>query len=262
MPVLAAGFVFGSMIGSFLNVCIFRLPAGESIVWPGSHCQACKKPIAWYDNIPILSYFILKGRCRNCRTRISPQYAAVEFITGLLFILFLALFGLSFKSAIYLVFTLALLVVTAIDWRHQIIPDEISLPGIIVGVALSAVFPEMHGAHFWAYGLRESLIGVLVGGGFLFALGTLAEKILKKEAMGGGDVKLLAMIGAFIGWPGVLWTVFVSSLLGSVVGVIAMMKNGSRYIPYGPYLAFAAVLYVVTGDAVIAWYLKMIGMNF
>jgi leader peptidase (prepilin peptidase)/N-methyltransferase len=250
------------MIGSFLNVCIYRLPEGKSIVWPGSHCQACKRPVAWYDNVPVLSYFVLGGKCRGCKAPFSFQYAVIEFLTGLLFVAFVAAFGFSFKAGIYLVFTLALLVVSAIDWKHRIIPDEISLPGIVLGLALSAVFPEMHGAHFWLYGLRDSVFGMLAGGLFLYVLGTVAEKILKKEAMGGGDVKLLAMIGAFIGWQGVLWTIFVSSLVGSIAGLGSLLKGGDRYIPYGPYLAAAAVLYIFFGDPVIAWYLNLIGVNF
>jgi leader peptidase (prepilin peptidase)/N-methyltransferase len=261
LAVYAAVFVFGAMVGSFLNVCIYRLPKDESVVWPGSHCQACKKPIAWHDNVPVLSYFLLGGKCRACKTKFSFQYAVIEFVTGLIFVGFMAAFGFSIKTGVFLAFTLALLVVSAIDWEHRIIPDEISLPGIILGLALSSVFPEMHGAHFWFYGLRESAFGAIAGGGFLYVLGTAAEKILKKEAMGGGDVKLLAMIGTFIGWPGVLWTIFVSSLVGSIVGLVALVKSGDRYIPYGPFLALAAVLYVFFGDPVIAWYLNLIGAN-
>lgn len=262
LAVYAPVFIFGMMMGSFLNVCIYRLPKNESIVWPGSHCQSCQKPIAWYDNVPVLSYFLLGGKCRGCKAKFSSQYAVIEVLTGLVFIAFVAAFGFSFKAGIYLLFTLALLVVSAIDWEHRIIPDEISLPGIILGLVLSAVFPEMHGSHFWVYGLRESFIGMLAGGLFLYVLGTAAEKILKKEAMGGGDVKLLAMIGAFIGWQGVLWTVFVSSLVGSIAGFISILKSGDRYIPYGPFLALAAVLYIFFGDPVVAWYLSLLGANF
>lgn len=260
MPALAA-FVLGAMVGSFLNVCIMRLPKEESIVFPGSHCTSCGHAIAWFDNIPIASFFLLRGRCRHCASGISWQYAAVEFMTACLFVLFYGTFGLSVKGAAYLLLTLALLVQSAIDFRHKIIPDEITLPGILIGLILSAVFPALQRETVVWKGLAQSLLGVLLGGGFLYAVGALAEKLLKKEAMGGGDVKLLAMIGAFLGWKAVCWTIFVSSLGGSVVGGIQRLRGGEEQIPYGPYLGIAAFLYLFFGEPMIAWYARSLGFN-
>lgn len=254
-----AAFSFGAIMGSFLNVCIFRLPENLSIVFPASHCRDCKKPIAWYDNVPILSYFLLKGRCRKCGAAISWQYAFVEFLTALLFVGFYQIFGLSVKGVVYLAWTLALVVESAIDFRHQIIPDEITLPGIVIGLAVSAIFPSLHGQTTWMGGLLSSFFGVLVGGGFLYLAGVLGEWAFKKEAMGGGDVKLLAMIGAVIGWPGVLWTIVVSALAGSVVGVWQKLRGGSSYLPFGPYLALGAFLFFFYGPAGIEWYLRFLG---
>ncbi len=251
-------FCFGAIVGSFLNVCIVRLPKDESIVFPGSHCTHCGGAIAWFDNIPLVSFFTLGRRCRLCRKPISPQYAAVEVSTALLFVLIFAAFGISPKAFVTAAFASALLVVSVIDWRHRIIPDEISLPGAVIGLAVSAVFPSLHGESHWWAGLLQAAAGFLLGGGFLYVVGTLAEKILKKEAMGGGDVKLLAMIGTVVGWRGVLWTIFVSSFLGSVAGIYLRLKKGEEIIPYGPYLAAAGFLYLWIGDASIRWYFDFI----
>ena len=242
--------VLGAITGSFLNVCIFRLPHDESVVFPGSHCQSCKKPIAALDNIPVLSFLILKGRCRHCAAKISLQYPLVEILSSCLFVLFYTYFGLTAKGILYLLFSLALLVETFIDLRHQIIPDVITLPGILIGLAASTMFPPLHGQGLWWQGLLKSLIGMLVGGGFLYLTGTIAGIILKKEALGGGDVKLLAMIGALLGWPGVAWTIFVSSALGSVVGIYLRIKNGEERIPFGPYIAAGAFFYLFFGQKI------------
>ncbi len=254
-------FIFGAVVGSFLNVCIYRLPKNESIAWPGSHCAVCSKPVLWHDNIPILSYFILKGRCRQCKAPFSFQYPAVEFLTACIFLLFFMTFGMTPKGFVYLYLCLALVVESAIDFRHQIIPDAITLSGMVLGLALSVVFPELQNASSAGAGFLYSLAGLLAGGGFLYVSATMAEWVLKKEAMGGGDVKLLAMIGAFLGWPGVLWTVFVSSVLGSIVGLYLRLKNGQVYIPFGPYLAMAAVLYLFFGKQVISLYLQSLGFG-
>lgn len=260
MPI-AMSFVFGAMVGSFLNVCIFRLPKNESIVFPASHCLLCKTPIAWHDNIPLVSFFLLKGRCRHCREKISAQYVVVEFLTACVFVLFYRVFGVSVQGMIYLGLTLSLLVETFIDLEHRIIPDEITLPGMLIGLGLSAFIPALHHqTSHWA-GLLQSLFGLLIGGGFLYATGTLAEIILKKEAMGGGDVKLLAMIGAFLGWQGVLWTIFVSSVFGSIVGVYLRLRHGEEKIPFGPYLGLAAVLYLFFGQEMIASYFRLLGLS-
>jgi len=253
MQALAA-FVFGAITGSFLNVCILRLPKEESIVFPGSRCMGCRKPIVWYDNIPILSFFLLRAKCRYCQCKISVQYPLIEALTGALFVLFYMTFGSTPKGFLYLYLTLGLLAQSVIDSRHKIIPDILTLPAIVVGLAVSAFFPQVHGQTGHLAGFWAALQGVLLGGGFLYAVGTLAEWILKKEAMGGGDVKLLAAIGAVIGFRGVLWTIFVSSLAGSVVGIIIRVRKGEELIPYGPFLAFGAFLYLFIGPQVMGWY--------
>ena len=255
MIVLAAVFMFGTMVGSFLNVCIYRLPKDESVVFPGSHCGACGKPVRWYDNIPVLSYFLLGGKCRDCKVAFAIQYALIEMLTGLIFVLFYQVFALSGVGFAYLVLALALLVQSMIDVRHKIIPDTITLPGIILGVVLSTAFPALQGSGTWWGGLSGSVLGVLGGGGFLYFIAVAAEKILKKEAMGGGDVKLLAMIGAFLGLRGVAWTIFMGSVLGSFAGIYFKIKKSEDEIPFGPFLGVAACLYIFFGDRVIDWYL-------
>ena len=184
--------LFGAMVGSFLNVCIARLPKEESIVWPGSHCPLCRKPIKFYDNIPLVSYLLLKGKCRQCRGSISLQYPLVEGITALSSLLLIIKFGPSLSYLIYFAFVAALIVITVIDLYHQIIPDVISLPGIGVGLLASLIIPQIT--------FLNSLIGILLGGGSLFLVATVYRWLFKREGMGGGDVKLLAMIGAFLGW--------------------------------------------------------------
>ena len=255
-------FVFGTMAGSFLNVCIHRLPKGESIVWPGSHCGSCRKPVRWHDNIPILSYVLLRGCCRDCKARFSAEYLIVEAVAGAFFVLFYHRFGLTPEGGVLLVFALALLTQAVIDFHHRIIPDVITLPGIAAGALLSALLPGMHGASGWLQGLIASGLGILVGGGFLWLLGVVAEFLLKKEAMGGGDVKLLAMIGAFIGVTGVAWTLFAGSLLGSVAGIYYKLFAKEEQIPFGPFLGAAAVGYLFFGRQVIDAYWNYVHRGF
>lgn len=246
--------VFGAMVGSFLNVCILRMPKDESIVFPASHCPSCRKPIAWFDNIPVLSFLILGAKCRQCRAKISWQYPLIEILTAVLFVVFYNSFGLTPKGFLYLYLSLVLLAQSVIDMRYKIIPDTLTLPAIVIGLLVSAFFPEIHDQTSHWSGFLKSLIGVLVGGGFLYAAGSIAEWVLKKEAMGGGDVKLLAAIGAVIGWRGVLWTIFVSSLVGTVGGLYLRFTKGEELIPFGPYLALAAFLYLFYGPTVMNWY--------
>ena len=242
--------IFGGMIGSFLNVCICRLPKEESIVRPGSHCPHRQKPIEFYDNIPLISYFLLRGKCRYCKGTISIQYPLVEGITALSSLLLMMTFGPSLSFLFYFAFLSALIVVTVIDIYHQIIPDVISLPGIGVGLLASLLIPEIS---FW-----NSLIGILLGGGSLFLVATLYQWLFKREGMGGGDVKLLAMIGAFLGWKAVILTILLGSLIGSITGIFIMVWKGkdSKYaIPFGPFLSLGAVISLFYGENLIRWYI-------
>ena len=239
-------------MGSFLNVCIIRLPKEESIVAPGSHCPQCKKPIKFYDNIPLVSYLLLRGRCRYCHSPISIQYPLVEGITALGSLILFMKFGPSLSYLIYFAFVAALIVITVIDLYHQIIPDVISLPGIGVGLLASLVIPQIT--------FLNSLIGILLGGGSLFLVATVYQWLFKREGMGGGDVKLLAMIGAFLGWKAVILTILLSSLIGSITGIIVMVSKGKDFkyaIPFGPFLSLGAVIALFYGPSLIKWYLYL-----
>jgi len=251
-PLLA--FVFGMVVGSFLNVCICRLPKNESIVSPPSHCPVCSYQIRWYDNIPLVSYLLLRGKCRGCGAHISFQYPLVELLNGVLTLLLFLRFGPTTAFAALFIFCSALVVITFIDIEHQIIPDEISLPGIIVGFVLSFFIP----GHTWL----NSLLGILLGGGSLLLVAYSYQKLTGKDGMGGGDIKLLAMMGAFLGWKAVPFIIFASSLAGSLIGISIMLlqkKDSKLAIPFGPYLAFGAVLYIFCGKSLIRWYLGLSG---
>ena len=245
-------FVGGAMLGSFLNVCIWRLPREESIVFPPSHCPQCQVPIRPWDNVPIVSYLVLRGRCRACGAGISWRYPAVEALTGTMAVLLLWRFGVTPAFAVAGVFVAAMIVISFIDLDHQIIPDEISLPGIVLGVIVAAV----------GYGppLVDSVIGVLLGGGLLWAVAAGYAALMKRDGMGGGDIKLLAMIGAFLGWRAVLVTVILGSLSGAVIGIAWIGLRGADRrvpIPFGPFLAAGAVCALFCGDALIDWYLAL-----
>ncbi|MCJ7782979.1 MAG: prepilin peptidase [Desulfobacterales bacterium] len=244
--------IFGALVGSFLNVCIFRLPKEESIVWPGSHCPHCNTPIKFYDNIPLISYILLKGRCRHCHRPISFQYPLIEGITALVSLILFMKFGPSLSYLFYFYYVAALIVITVIDLYHQIIPDVISLPGIGVGLLASLIIPQIN--------FLDSLIGILLGGGSLFLVATVYQWLFKREGMGGGDVKLLAMIGAFLGWKTVILTILLSSLIGSITGVIMMVLKGKDFkyaIPFGPFLSLGAVISLFYGENLIRWYLYL-----
>ena len=244
--------IFGAIVGSFLNVCISRLPKGESVVRPGSHCPKCNVPIRFYDNIPIISYFLLRGKCRYCKAPISIQYPVVEAMTALSSLYLYLTFGISLSFIYYFLFVAGLIVITVIDLYHQIIPDVISLPGIVVGILGSLVVPENS---FWV-----SLIGTISGGGSLFLVAIAYQWLFKREGMGGGDVKLLAMIGAFLGWKAVILTIFLSSLIGSIIGIVVMLFKGKDLkfaIPFGPFLALGAVISLFWGEELIKWYLYL-----
>ncbi len=250
-------FALGTVTGSFLNVCISRLPERKSLVLPGSRCPKCETPIRWYDNIPLVSFVVLRGKCRRCGKRISWQYPAVELLTAILFVLLLQRFTNIIALVIYIAFTCAMVVVTFIDLEHTIIPDEISIPGIFVGLGLSLLPARLTGGQLIPHSFLDSLIGAIVGGGLLYLAALFSVYVYKKEGMGGGDIKLLAMVGAFLGWRLALLTIMIGSVVGSVVGVSLILlrrKLRSDYIPFGPYLAFGAVLSLLYGERLIRWY--------
>lgn len=247
-------FIFGAVVGSFLNVCICRMPKDESIVSPPSHCPYCDYQIRWYDNIPLVSYLLLRGKCRGCGTRISLQYPLVELLNGLLTVAIFLRFGPSLSFLALFLFCSSLVVITFIDIEHQIIPDEISLSGIVIGFVFSFFLP-------WQTWFN-SLLGILLGGGSLLLVAYGYQWLTGKEGMGGGDIKLLAMMGAFLGWKSIPFIIFASSLVGALVGVSIMLiqkKDSKLAIPFGPYLAFGAILYIFYGRQLIQWYFGLSG---
>lgn len=250
---LAFSFAVGLCVGSFVNVLIYRLPLGKSIIRPASACPGCGTAIRWYDNAPVLSYLLLRGRCRHCQGRISLRYPLVEMATALLsFSLFLR-YGLSWTYFSYFILVSALVAVIFIDYDHQIIPDVITYPGIVLGFISSLLLPDIT--------YRDSLLGILVGGGTLYLIGLAYLTLTKREGMGGGDIKLLAMIGAFLGWRAMPFTILVSAFLGLVVGITAMIKTGKdakMAIPFGPFLSIGAILYLFCGESMTQWYLRLL----
>ncbi len=235
-------FLFGAAVGSFLNVCIYRIPEGRSIVRPRSSCPKCGKSIRVYDNIPILSWLILRGRCRDCGEPISPRYLVVEVLTGLVAIALFLHFGLSLQFLAAFVFCAALLVITFIDLDHQIIPDIITLPGIPICFLISVLVLKLN----WL----DALLGMVIGGGSLYLIASGYRLFTHRDGMGMGDVKLLAMLGAFLGWKSLIFILFVSSFLGSLVGItIILIKKGDmKYaVPYGPFLSLSAISYFFLG---------------
>ena len=245
-------FILGSTVGSFLNVCIIRIPEKISIVFPPSHCPACKKPIPFYHNIPLLSYIILGGKCRYCKEPISFQYFIVELLTPVIMLLLFFCFGISLSLVISFIFSAALIVITFIDLRHQIIPDLISLPGILFCFLCSFIVP-------WTDPIR-SLLGILVGGGTLYIFAMGYQFLTKKEGLGGGDIKLLAMIGAFLGWKGALSTLILGAFAGSIIGIILIIFKGKDFkyaIPFGPFLSAGAFCTLFFGEKLIHLYLSI-----
>jgi leader peptidase (prepilin peptidase)/N-methyltransferase len=242
--------IFGAVVGSFLNVVILRLPDDDkSIVYPASHCPRCASPLHWYENIPIVSYLFLRGKCSHCRLPISLQYPLVELMMALLAAALMYQFQLSIAAAGYFLFTAALLVIIFIDIHHQIIPDVISLPGIVLGVLFSLVSDTVT----W----QSSLIGLLAGGGVLYSVAYFYYLLRKADGMGGGDIKLLAMIGAWLGWQSLPFVIFASSLSGSIVGLIAMFyqkKGGRTRIPFGPFLSLSALVYTFYSENILYFF--------
>lgn len=259
--ITALVFLFGACWGSFLNVCIYRIPEELSVIHPSSRCPHCLTPIAWYDNIPILGWLKLRGKCRSCQAPISPRYMLVELLTAVLFLLVWMTYGLQLKSVIYCFVIFGLLLATFIDFDYMIIPDRVSIGGMWMGPVFSMLVPALHGELSWLLGLKSSLIGMAAGFGSLWLVSKIGAAIFKKDAMGFGDVKLLGAIGAFMGWHAVLFVIMASSLLGSVVG-IGLIATGrseaSGRIPYGPYIALAAVIWLLGGYEIWDWYIGLI----
>ena len=252
-------FILGAVVGSFLNVCISRIPNDVSVVSPPSHCPKCKAPIFFYDNIPLISYLVLRGRCRSCSEHISPRYFIVELLMAALSLALFYRFGFGFVFFVSFVFVGALIVISFIDLDVRIVPDVISLPGILLGLGLSV-------AGYFVLGNQSgivpsplsSAIGILAGGGFLLATAWIYEKITGVEGMGGGDIKLLAMIGAFLGWPSIPITLFFASLVGSAIGLTCMLLTGAGRrlaLPFAPFLCSGALLFIFFGEDLIRFYL-------
>ena len=242
---------FGALIGSFLNVCIHRLPRGASIVWPSSACPHCSRELAWYENVPVVSYVLLRGRCRTCGEPISSRYPLVETLTSVMFMLAWWQYGPGPLFAARVIFGCALIVLFAIDLEHHLLPNVITLPGTVVGFAFS---------FFAAPGWVASLIGLLAGGGVLYLMAVLYYWVRHEEGLGMGDPKMLAMIGAFLGWQLTLVTLIVASLTGSVVGLgmIAAGRGTMKYaLPFGCFLAVGAVVAASVGAPLIDWYLGL-----
>jgi leader peptidase (prepilin peptidase)/N-methyltransferase len=242
--------LFGSIVGSFLNVCIHRLPKDESIVFPGSRCPACQTPIPPWDNIPLLSFALLRGRCRACRHPISWRYPLVEGLTGILFALTVARFGVTFQAALLLAFLGGLVVVSFIDLDHHVIPNVITLPGIPLGLVGGLIVGDPS--------LLDRLIGALAGTGFLYLVLLYGGVVYGQDAMGEGDLNLIALVGAFLGWRAVVVTILVACLIGSAVG-LGLIASGRlarrQHMPFGPFLALGALVALFWGQALIGWYL-------
>jgi len=252
-------FVFGACIGSFVNVVIHRLPRRESLVAPRSRCPSCRATIAWYDNLPLASWLLLRGRCRQCGGNIDARYPIVELLTGFIAYGLHARWGLSLESLVGFYFACTLLAIAYIDLELGIIPDVLSLSGLVVGLVTSPLLhPEAP-----LDAIERAVVGALLGGGLLFAVAWTYERATGREGMGGGDIKLLAMIGAFLGWQGVLLTLLLGSLVGSAIGISLMITRGADAklaIPFGPFLSIGAFVALFWGSAIVSWYLASAGL--
>lgn len=244
----AAG-VLGALLGSFLNVCIVRLPADQSVIRPSSRCPRCEQPIAWYDNVPVLSWLVLRGRCRRCGEAISWQYPLIELTTAAIWAGSAWWWGLTVTAATGAIFATILLGIAVTDARHYLIPDEYTIGGTIIGLGLS-----LAGGY---QGLLDAVIGAALGFGLLFIVGVVGRWMFKEEAMGGGDIKMMAMVGTFVGWKGVLLTIFLGALVGSLVFVPLTLRK-KRLVPFGVFLAVGAAATFLAGDVVIRWYLNFV----
>ena len=269
---LVVAVVFGLVLGSFLNVCILRIPNEISISTPRSHCPQCKKLIPWYDNVPILSYIILGARCRRCKKKISARYPCIEALTGLVSALLYLKFGFSVEWGIFLSFSGALIVLAFIDLDHRILPDPITLNGIWIGVLVSVYLAQpnplisrMFRALGWEItnprmiALTASVLGLVVGGGLLWGVAEAYLRLRGIEGMGFGDVKMMAMVGAFLGAPMALLTIMLGSLLGSVIGLLFMRFSGKSReyeLPFGTFLSLAGIIAVLYGEDLVRLYVE------
>jgi leader peptidase (prepilin peptidase)/N-methyltransferase len=244
--------LLGLIIGSFSNVCIYRIPRNESLIRPGSHCPKCNQPIKFYDNIPLVSFIILKGKCRYCKEKISWQYPLVEFLTAVLYLLLFLRYGLQLVTFVYMFFCSALIIITFIDLKENIIPDVLSLPLLLLGFLMSFFLKNLSPIN--------SLLGILAGGGVLLLVAILGSFLFKKEAMGGGDIKLAAMVGAFLGWRLTLLSLFLSFFTGAIIGIVILIKNKgeSDPIPFGPFIALGTIIALFFGNSIINWYLSLV----
>ncbi len=258
--------IFGAAIGSFLHVCVWRIPHEQSVITPGSHCPACGQPIPWYDNIPLLSYIMLRGACRHCQARIPLRYPLYELMTALLFMGILNRFHLSPTAFLYLVVVCDLIIASGIDWDYQYIPDFLSLPMIPISILVAAV---AQGTLWFPTALVQTVpaavLGVLAGGGTIWLIRIVGSWFFRQEAMGFGDVKLMAFLGGFLGWPNSLLCIFLAAFLGSIVGVGFKLSGKLEkygHIPFGPYLALGAYLCFLYGPEIIVWYTRpLIGLT-
>jgi leader peptidase (prepilin peptidase)/N-methyltransferase len=241
-------FLLGAIIGSFLNVCIYRLPRKQSIVWPASRCTSCGRELAWFENVPVFGWLALGGRCRTCRAPVSAMYPIVETVTGVLFGATMYWYGATPLGLVRTAFGCAMIVLFVIDLQHRILPNAITVPGAVIGLVISVFLPP---------GWVSSLIGVLIGGGLLFAIGETYYRVRGVDGLGMGDVKMLAMIGAFLGWKAVLVTLILSSFAGALVGVgiIVFTKGSMRLaLPFGTFLSLGALAAMLVGDPLVTWY--------
>lgn len=244
-------FFFGACVGSFLNVCIYRVPREESVVTPRSHCPHCGQMIGWFDNIPLLSYLALGARCRKCRGTISVRYFLVELLTAVLFVLIWLKYGIDVRTPVYWMIVSGLILGTFVDFEFMIIPDRVTLGGVVAGIVLSPLLPSLHHVCGPLEGIKAALIGLLAGGGTLWLVGFVGKLVLKRDAMGMGDVKLMSGLGALLGWQAMVFTIMLSSLIGSLVGValvIGRQREWQSRIPYGPYLSAAAIIWLLWGE--------------
>jgi leader peptidase (prepilin peptidase) / N-methyltransferase len=242
--------VIGAVIGSFLNVCIYRLPLRQSIVWPASACETCRRELSWYENLPVISWVALGAKCRTCKAPLSVRHPIIEALSAIMFGAAAWYYGPTVLLASRLVFGCALIVLFAIDLEHHLLPNAITLPGIVVGLAFSLVTEP---------GWLASLIGAIVGGGSLWLIAEVYYRLRQEEGLGMGDVKMLAMIGAFVGWPLTIVTLMMASIAGSIVGVIliASRKGDMKYaLPFGTFLAMGAALAATVGPDLLGWYLR------